>query len=63
MELLWDGGTKCYINGRGHMTKMVTMPIKNYGKILKKSSSLEPSPLIQEEQLSVNGGKCALGTG
>ena len=23
----WEGGTKVYINGPGHMTKMATMPI------------------------------------
>ena len=33
----WEGGTKVYINGPGHMTKMAAMPI--YGKKLKKSSS------------------------
>ena len=32
MELLWDGGTKFYSNGPGHMTKMAAMPI--YGKNL-----------------------------
>ena len=26
----WEGGTKVYINGPGHMTKMAAMPI--YGK-------------------------------
>ena len=36
----WDGGTKVYSNGPGHMTKMATMPI--YGKNIKKSSSMEP---------------------
>ena len=30
VEPLWKGGTKLYINGPGHMTKMVAMPI--YGK-------------------------------
>ena len=30
----WEGGTKVYINGPGHMTKMAAMPI--YGKNLKK---------------------------
>ena len=35
-----EGGTKVYINGLGHMTKMAAMPI--YGKNLKKSSSPEP---------------------
>ena len=34
------GGTKVYINGLGHMTKMAAMPI--YGKNLKKPSSPEP---------------------
>ena len=32
VELPWDGGTKVYINGLGHMTKMASMPI--YGKNL-----------------------------
>ena len=36
-----DGGTKVYINGPGHMTKMAAMPI--YGKNLKKSS---PEPEV-----------------
>ena len=40
MELLWDGGTKAYSNGPGHMTKMAAMPI--HGKNLNKSSSPEP---------------------
>ena len=40
MEPQWDGGTKVYLNGRGHMTKMAAMPI--YGKNVKNSSSLEP---------------------
>ena len=30
VELPWEGGTKVYINGPGHMTKMAAMPI--YGK-------------------------------
>ena len=34
MEPPWDGGTKVYINGPGHMIKMATMPI--YGKTFKK---------------------------
>ena len=33
MEHPWEGGTKVCINGPGHMTKMVPMPI--YGKNLK----------------------------
>ena len=30
VEPPWEGGTKVYINGQGHMTKMTAMPI--YGK-------------------------------
>ena len=40
MEPPWDGGTKVYTNGPGHMTKMAAMPI--YGKNVKKISSPEP---------------------
>ena len=40
VEPPWDGGTKIYSNGPGHMTKVAAMPI--YGKNLKKSSSPEP---------------------
>ena len=36
----WDGGTKFFTNGPGHMTKMAVIPI--YGKNIKKASSLEP---------------------
>ena len=43
VEPPWEGGTKVYINGPGHMTKMAAMPI--YGKNLKKSSSREPEVL------------------
>ena len=43
VEPPWEGGTKVYINGPGHRTKMVAMPI--YGKNLKKSSSPEPEVL------------------
>ena len=42
MEPPWEGGTKVYISGQGHMTKMAAMPI--YGKNLKKSSP-EPDVL------------------
>ena len=38
MEPPWEGGTKVYISGLGHMTKLAAMPI--YGKNLKKSSSM-----------------------
>ena len=40
MQPPWNGGTKVYSNGPGHMTKMAAMPI--YGKNLKKSSFPEP---------------------
>ena len=33
VEPPWEGGTKVYINGPGHMTKMAAWPI--YGKTLK----------------------------
>ena len=32
VEPPWEGGTKVYINGPGHLTKMATMPL--YGKNL-----------------------------
>ena len=40
VEPPWEGGTKYYINGPGHMTKMAAMPI--LVKTLQKSSSPEP---------------------
>ena len=43
VEPPWEEGTKVYINGPGHMTKMAAMPI--YGKNLKKSSPPEPPVL------------------
>ena len=33
VEPPWEGGTKIYINGLGHMTKVAAMPI--YGKTFK----------------------------
>ena len=45
MEPSWEGGTKVYINGPGHMTKMAAMPI--YGKKpLKIFFSRTRSPMI-----------------
>ena len=41
VEPPWKVGTKDYINGPGHMTKMAAMPI--FGKNLKKSS---PEPEV-----------------
>ena len=43
VEPPWEGGTKVYINGPGHMTKVAARPI--YGKNTKKSSSPEPEVL------------------
>ena len=43
VEPPWEEGTKVYINGLGHMTKMAAMPI--YSKNLKKYSSPEPQVL------------------
>ena len=43
VEPPWEGETKVYINGPGHMTKMAAMLI--YGKNLKNSSSPEPDVL------------------
>ena len=39
MESQWDGGTKVYIFGPGHMTKMATTPI--YGKNPSKKLLLQ----------------------
>ena len=41
VEPPWDGGTKVYINGPGHMTNMAARPI--YGKNLK-------NPLLQNQK-------------
>ena len=38
-----EGGTKVYINGPGHMTKMAATPI--YGKNLQKYSPPDPEVL------------------
>ena len=44
MEPPSEGGTKVYINGPGHMTKMAATPI--YGKKLLKIFYRTGSPLI-----------------
>ena len=44
VEPAWEEGTKVYINGPGHMTKMAAMPI--YGKNLKKIFSRPRSPMV-----------------
>ena len=40
VEPPWEGGTKVYINGPGHMTKMAATPIygKNPSKIFSRNS-------------------------
>ena len=43
MENPYEGGTKVYINGPGHMTKMATLAINS--KNLYKSYSSQPEDL------------------
>ena len=55
MEPPWGGGTKIYINGLGHMTKMADMPIygKNHKNLLlknQKSYDLETWHVASETQ-------------
>ena len=56
VEPPWEGGTKVYINGPGHMTKMAAMPI--YGKNLKKSSSPEPAGRFSRNLVCSIGDSC-----
>ena len=56
VEPPWEGGTKVYINGPGHMTKMAAMPI--YGKNLKKSSSPEPGGRFPRNLVCSIGDSC-----
>ena len=44
VEPPWEGGTKVYINGSGHMTKMAAMPI--YGKNPSKIFSRTGEPIF-----------------
>ena len=55
MEPPWDGGTKVYWNGRGHMTNMATMPI--YGKNIRKSTSRESKADDQESCYVASGAR------
>ena len=55
-ELSCEGGTKVYINGPGHMTKMAAMPI--YGKNLKKSSLPEPAGRFSRNLVCSIGDSC-----
>ena len=54
MEPPWEGGTKVYINGPGHMTKMAAMPI--YGKNLKKNLLLQNQKSYDLETWHVASG-------
>ena len=56
LEPPWEGGTKGYINGPGHMTKMAAMPI--YGKNLKKFSSPEPADRFSRNLVCSIGYSC-----
>ena len=58
VEPPWEGRTKVCINGPGHMTKMVAMPI--YGKNLKKSSSPEPVGRFPRNLVCSIGDSCPL---
>ena len=53
VEPPWERGTKVYMNGPGHMTKMAAMPI--YGKNLKKSSSQELEVLLSGNLVCIIG--------
>ena len=58
VEPPWEGGTKVYINGPGHMTKMAAMPI--YGKNLKKNLLLQNQKYYDLETWHVASGTQAL---
>ena len=58
VEPPWEGGTKVYINGPGHMTKMAATPI--YGKTLQKSSSPEPAGRFSRNLVCSIGDSCPL---
>ena len=51
-----EGGTKVYINGPGHMTKMAATPI--YVKTLQKSSSPEPAGRFLRNLVCSIGDSC-----
>ena len=46
VEPPWEGGTKVYINGQGHMTKMAATPI--YGKNPSKIFSRTGGPIFSK---------------
>ena len=56
VEPPWGGGTKVYINGPGHMTKMAATPI--YGKNPSKSSSPEPAGRFSRNLVCSIGDSC-----
>ena len=56
VEPPWEGGTKVYIKGPGHMTKIPAMLI--YGKNLKKSSSPELAGRFSRNLVYSIGDSC-----
>ena len=58
VEPPWEGGTKVYINGPGHMTKMAAMPI--YGKKTFKNLLLQNHKSYDLETWHVALGTLAL---
>ena len=59
MESPWEGGTKVYINGLGHMTKMAATPI--YGKNLENLFSRTRSSIIFKLGMQYQGLKLYTG--
>ena len=55
VEPPWEGGTKVYINGPGHMTKMAATPIPVYGKILKNLLLQNPQADFHETWYVASG--------
>ena len=53
VEPPWEGGTKVYINGPGHMTKMAATPI--YGKNPSKIFSRTGGPIFCETWYVASG--------
>ena len=51
VEPPWEGGTKVYINGPGHMTKMAAMPIQYNPDRTRWSGSTELMRVIGEARI------------
>ena len=56
LEPHWEGGTKVYINGPGHVTKMAATPI--YGKNPSKIYSPEPAGRFSRNLVCSIGDSC-----